>query len=149
MSDLRVYVHMGTGVYGRNIYSCLCDVHVIFYRREYPPSQNSEPNASTCTAHAFTHPHIKCPKPIMQPLPHHIFMYVPIYANTSTISRSRTHLTHTRYCKNCMLATGKQCTPDAADLSSNLPVSTTLQAQVSEHRLFRLGQILTTSAVKK
>ena len=48
-----------------------------------------------------------------------------------------------------MLAAGKQCTPDAADLSSNLPVSTTLQAQGSEHRFFELRQILTTSAVKK
>ena len=47
-----------------------------------------------------------------------------------------------------MLAAGKQCTPDAADLTSNLPVATTLQAQVSEHCLFGLRQILTT-AVKK
>ena len=58
------------------------------------------------------------------------------HANTHLLTRSR--MCATRYCDNCVLAPGKQCTPDAADAQTGLAVATALEAQVGElyHKSF-------------
>ena len=45
---------------------------------------------------------------------------------------TRTQICAIRHCENCVLAPGKQCTPDAADPPTGLPVATALEAQVRE-----------------